>query len=144
MSRSTHEEIAAKVLDEIHEHGLGLREDEEEEEEEDLTFEKITKMRYLDGVVREALRLFPPVPLDPKWCVNADTLPSGYQIPHGTLVTYLVYVMGRDPSLWPEPMKVQPERWFNPSMPSAYKFPVFQVNLHVLMTRAAYVMNGFT
>ena len=47
-------------------------------------------MPYLNGVVMEALRMFPPVPLDGKEAVKDDVLPGGQKIYAGTRVLYEV------------------------------------------------------
>jgi cytochrome P450 len=71
-----------------------------------IDFNTLSKLVYLEALIKEVLRLHPPVPLDPKFCVHADTLPSGVKIPARTIVAYQPYVMGRDPDLWPDPEQV--------------------------------------
>ena len=92
-------------------------------------------MPYLNGVVFEALRLYPPVPEDYKVC-NAeagDTLPDGTHVPHGVHVNFLPYVMGRDPHRYANPDTVQPERWIPFVQPSPYDFPVFQAGPRICL-----------
>ena len=48
------------------------------------------KMPYLNGVIMEALRMFPPVPVDGKQAVEDDVLPGGQKIYAGTKVVYEV------------------------------------------------------
>ena len=45
-------------------------------------------MTYLDAVVFETLRLFPPVPTDEKQAAKDDVLPNGEPIKAGTNVYY--------------------------------------------------------
>lgn len=99
------------------------------------TYDTLTAahMPYLHGCVSEVLRLWPPVPIDPKVCVEDDELPSGQKVPAGSIVQYVPFVMGRDAALWPDPMEVRPERWMNEKRPSAYKFPVFQAGPRVCL-----------
>lgn len=93
----------------------------------------------LHGVIYEALRLHPPVPMDRKVAVNDDLLPGGFKIAAGTGIEFLPFSMGRLPHLWPEPEKVKPERWYeldsegqvsgttsSDSGDMQYTFPVFQ------------------
>lgn len=94
---------------------------------------KDNAMPYLHGCVYEALRLWPPVPLDPKLCVEEDTLPSGYTVPGGCLIQYHPLVMGRDPNIWPDPLKVCPERWIDTKKPSLFQFPNFQAGPRVCL-----------
>lgn len=53
-----------------------------------VTFDMLKEMPYLDGVVFEALRLFPPVAFDPKQAVRDDVLPNGIKVPKGTVIVY--------------------------------------------------------
>ncbi|CAJ1337014.1 unnamed protein product [Effrenium voratum] len=84
------------------------------------------KLPYLHGVLYEALRLWPPVPMDPKKAYADDIFPDGTNIPKGVTVVFAPYILGRDPARYPEPLTFRPERWIPFSAPSPYDFPVFQ------------------
>ena len=73
--------------------------------------EDFTNMPYLDGCIKESLRLFPPVPTDIRVSVNDDVLPDGTKIVSGTRIIYENYVIGRLPSLWKDVDAMKPERW---------------------------------
>jgi len=75
------------------------------------TYENVKSMKYLAAVIDETLRLYPAVPIDPKYAVNDDTLPSGQFIPKGTTVEWSAWVMGRHPDFWEDPEAFKPERW---------------------------------
>jgi len=53
-------------------------------------YDSVQKMKYTEAVIWETLRLYPPVPRDPKQAVEDDVLPSGYKIPAGTGVLLCV------------------------------------------------------
>jgi len=44
------------------------------------TYDLLKKLVYTTAVVNESLRLYPPVPFDPKYSIEDDILPSGYKI----------------------------------------------------------------
>ncbi|KAF5178815.1 Cytochrome p450 [Thalictrum thalictroides] len=73
----------------------------------------INEMHYLKSVIKETLRLHPPLPLS----VPRETLQKvqiqGYDIPDKTLVMINVFEIGRDPKLWDEPEKFWPKRFLN-------------------------------
>lgn len=54
------------------------------------TVEEVSDMPYLNGVIMESLRLFPPVPLDGKQAAEDDVLPNGAKIFAGTKIVYEV------------------------------------------------------
>ena len=59
-----------------------------EGEELKITLDILKKMRYLDAVVLESLRLFPPADMNAKECIATDTLPNGATVPKGTVLIY--------------------------------------------------------
>jgi len=93
------------------------------------TYEDIdTRMPYLHAFIKEVLRLYPPVPKDPKTAVKDDILPDGTFVPASAVVIYVPYVMGRMEDLYENPLKFDPERWFKPEnlKKTPFEFPVFQ------------------
>ena len=83
-------------------------------------------MPYLNGVLFEALRLYPPVPVDGKVVAEDTTYLDGTWVPKNTRLAFIPYVMGRDPKLYPDPLKVDPTRWIPFKAPDQFAFPVFQ------------------
>ncbi|KAL6654011.1 hypothetical protein ACP70R_007476 [Stipagrostis hirtigluma subsp. patula] len=65
---------------------------------------------YLRGVIKETLRLHPPIPLVPKVCLD-DRKIQGYDVAKGTIVLANVWAISRDPNYWVEPDKFMPERF---------------------------------
>ncbi|ANW21418.1 cytochrome P450 [Streptomyces clavuligerus] len=64
----------------------------------------------LDLVLRESLRLCPPVPLLPRIAVR-DTEVLGHHIPAGTFVGVTAFSNHRLPEHWPDPERFDPERF---------------------------------
>mmetsp|Transcript_45033 Transcript_45033/g.71943 ORF Transcript_45033/g.71943 Transcript_45033/m.71943 type:complete len:565 (-) Transcript_45033:260-1954(-) len=85
-----------------------------------------THMPYLNGVFMEALRLHPPVPEDSKMCTEDVQFPDGTTIAAGVKLMFSPYSIGRDPSIFDEPLQFKPERWIPFTQPCMFEFPVFQ------------------
>ncbi|EQC35722.1 hypothetical protein SDRG_07000 [Saprolegnia diclina VS20] len=95
-----------------------------------ISYESIGACGYLDAVVRETLRLFPPVPIELKCAVADDVLPDGTFVPQGAMLEYSAYVMGRDPSRWVDADQFRPERWLHmATRPTAYELPTFNAGV---------------
>ncbi|RLN41339.1 geraniol 8-hydroxylase-like [Panicum miliaceum] len=71
----------------------------------------ISRLPYLQAVVKETFRLHPPAPLLLPRHAQVDKKIMGYTIPQGSRVFVNVWAMGRDWETWPEPEKFMPERF---------------------------------
>lgn len=69
------------------------------------------KLPFLSACLKETLRLYPPVPIDPKYALHNDVLPSGVPIHSGMIVEWQQWTLSRNPALWPRPNDFVPERW---------------------------------
>ncbi|KAF1514401.1 Cytochrome P450 4V2, partial [Eudyptula albosignata] len=78
--------------------------------ERPVTMDDLKKLRYLECVVKEALRLFPSVPLFAR-ALREDCCIRGYQVPKGTNVLVITYALHRDPEMFPDPEEFRPERF---------------------------------
>lgn len=74
------------------------------------TFDDISKLKYLDMVLNEALRLYPPTALIGRIAKSADAI-CGYHVPAGANVLMSPYVMGRSERIWDNPNEFRPERF---------------------------------
>lgn len=74
----------------------------------------IQSLIYLQAVIKEVLRLHPPGPLL-SWARLAitDTIIDGHYIPAGTTAMVNMWAIGRDPSVWSDPLNFMPERFVN-------------------------------
>nr|XP_054921506.1 cytochrome P450 4V2-like isoform X1 [Dermacentor andersoni] len=81
-----------------------------EDVERAATVEDLKEMRYLECVIKESHRLYPPVPVMAR---NADEDAEilGYRIPRGCTLLAVMYSLHRDPRFFPEPEEFRPERF---------------------------------
>ena len=85
--------------------------------------DRIGTLPLLDGVTKEGMRLFPPVPLHFRRSLIETEL-GGTRIPAGMRVLTSVYLINRDPELYSEPKKFVPQRWHGLDR-SPFEYPVF-------------------
>lgn len=73
------------------------------------------ELKFLNCIIKETLRLHPPVPLIPRESrTNVEI--NGYHIPVKTKVTINAWAIGRDPKHWTEAEKFYPERFLDSSI----------------------------
>ncbi|KAA3454764.1 licodione synthase-like [Gossypium australe] len=67
---------------------------------------------YLQAIIKESFRLHPPIPMLSRKAVE-DCKINGYTIPPQSLLFVNIWGIGRDPKVWEDPLKFQPERFMN-------------------------------
>jgi cytochrome P450 len=72
----------------------------------------LEKLPYLQAVVSESLRLYPPAYLLARTSIAPCNI-GGYDFPTGTTVLASQWVMHRDPRYFDEPDSFRPERWLD-------------------------------
>ncbi|XP_035516593.1 cytochrome P450 3A30-like [Morone saxatilis] len=75
-----------------------------------IEYEALMQMEYLDGVVCECLRLYPPAARLERTAKETVRI-NGITIPKDMVVMVPVFALHRDPELWPEPEEFKPERF---------------------------------
>ncbi len=74
------------------------------------TLEDLAKIPYLDWVLNESMRLYPPAWLQMRF-VAKETELDGVRLPVGTLIILSQWVIHRLPEIWADPEVFRPERW---------------------------------
>ncbi|GLW67686.1 hypothetical protein Arub01_59290 [Actinomadura rubrobrunea] len=70
----------------------------------------LKRLTYLDMVVRETMRLYPPGPYGAREATEDITL-GEYTVPAGTTIFYPFWAVHLNPEYWPDPEKFDPERF---------------------------------
>ena len=91
---------------------------------QDMLFEEFQRSKdkalddlpYLDAVIKEGLRCFPPIPMSqPRYVPSRGRTVDGYFIPGGTIVSCQAYTVHRlNEGIYVNGDKFLPERWLNP------------------------------
>ena len=114
-----HPRIADNLLDEMRDK-LGGRSP---------SLERAGELPYLDAVVKESMRVLPPVPLQIR-VAQGDTAIAGHGMPKGTRAILNTFLTNRMPGLYPQADVFRPERW-STIAPTGFEFPVFSGGPHI-------------
>ncbi|XP_072169465.1 cytochrome P450 3A6-like [Diadema setosum] len=96
-----HPDVQEKLITEI---------DELLPSSDDVGYTTVSKLPYLDNVICETLRYFPPAALADRICSETFTY-NGVTVERGTQVAIPIYTIHHDPELRPEPEKFDPDRF---------------------------------
>ncbi|KAB8316705.1 cytochrome P450 [Tolypothrix campylonemoides VB511288] len=97
---SQHPHVAADLLDELENVLYG----------EAPTLEQLQQLPFLEQVIKESMRILPPIP----WNVRVTAQPTelgGYALPKGTEILMSVYHTHHMSEIYPQPEVFHPQRW---------------------------------
>ncbi len=86
-----------------------------------LTIEHLKQMPYLDQVLKETERMYPPVPAGFRGVIETFEF-NGYTIPKGWTALYPINVAHRDPAVYTQPNLFDPERFSSERNESSVPF----------------------
>jgi cyclooctatin synthase len=73
-------------------------------------FGDLPRLRYLERVLTETLRLYPPAWIISRTAITPTTL-AGVPVPAGADVLFSPYCVHRDPAIFRDPEQFDPDRW---------------------------------
>lgn len=95
-------EIQKRAREEIH----------EKLKEHGITYDAFQNMKYLNQIISETLRLYPPAPLIDRVCVEDYKIPrTKIVIEKGTPVYVALTGLHTDPKYFPDPLRYDPDRF---------------------------------
>ena len=71
----------------------------------------ISKLVYLQAIIKETLRLYPPAIIPGPRQFSKDCTIGGYHVPKGTWLMMNLWKIHRDPNVWADPAEFKPERF---------------------------------
>jgi cytochrome P450 family 4 len=98
---SHHPEVQEKLFEEIQ---------DVTGERDDLTVDDFNKMNYMDRVLKESLRIYPPVHFISRQFAETVTIDE-ITYPKDSIIEIYIFDIHRDPEYFPDPEKFDPDRF---------------------------------
>ena len=86
-------------------------------ERDSIDYEDMSKLQYMNQVISETLRMYPPAVRSDRYC-QKTTIIKNIEIEKGSSVSFSIYNIHHDPEYYPNPHKFDPER-FSPENKSS-------------------------
>ena len=99
---SKHPDIQEKVFEEVQNVCF--------EENRPITYNDLQEMKYLEQVIKECLRMYPPATTISRY-LTEDVEYDGQILPKGLDLTIIIYALHQNPELYPNPHIFDPERF---------------------------------
>ncbi|GAB0089936.1 Cytochrome P450 [Sergentomyia squamirostris] len=92
-----------------------------DKEEKSLEIFDYTNMTYTDRVIKECLRLYPPVPYITRELTEDQEI-NGHVLPAGALIEVHIFDLHRDPQYFPNPEHFDPDRFLPENVENRHPF----------------------
>jgi cytochrome P450 family 4 len=86
----------------------------------EITFKSLNEFKYLDLVIKETLRLYPPAPIISRRTFEEVDFDGGFVAPANTNYNMCLYSLFRNPDIFKNPDDFQPERFLQDIPPFAF------------------------
>lgn len=103
MLLANNQNIQQQVVDEIN----GIFHDPNEE----MTIQKLNELKLMERCIKESLRLYPSGPFISRVISEDFVTHNNFEIPKGTVANILIYDLHRNPDVFPDPEKFDPDRF---------------------------------
>ncbi|KAJ8968358.1 hypothetical protein NQ317_000089, partial [Molorchus minor] len=114
MLLASHRDVQELILQEINQI-LGESNDQP-------TFNELQELKYLERCIKECLRIYPSVPFLSR-VLEEDVVTSvGYTLPKGAIINIHIYDIHRDPKVYPDPEKFDPDRFLPENCQNRHPF----------------------
>jgi cytochrome P450 len=84
-------------------------------------FGDLAELKWTRMVIEEAMRLYPPAHTIARGAIGEDSI-GGVRVPAGASISISMYVTHRNPNLWPEPERFDPERFTPAAVAARHRF----------------------
>jgi cytochrome P450 len=98
------------------------------------TLKELERLNLLEAVLKESMRLFPPSSISRRYA-ERDCALGIYNIAKGTEIYFSHFVTHRLASVFPRPLKFEPERWIGTEEPSPYDYAPFGAGSHICIAK---------
>ncbi|KAL3525652.1 hypothetical protein ACH5RR_014024 [Cinchona calisaya] len=71
----------------------------------------LSNLPYLHNIISETFRMFPAAPMLVPHESSSDCKIGGYNVPQGTILLVNAWAVHRDPNVWDDPTRFEPERF---------------------------------
>jgi cytochrome P450 len=78
----------------------------------ELTYDSLKELTYIDALLKEGMRMFPPLPIMNGRYAKKDSIIGNVRVPAGTYIDLNHITMANDPKVWGDPDVLRPERWY--------------------------------
>ena len=111
--------------------GMEIRSVLDEVGDKNISKNMISRMPYLDAVIKESMRLYPvapfivrkltteiSIPIDEEYTGSRMDSKKTISMPSSTFACIWIYALHRNPKLWERPDEFLPDRWIDPELRS--------------------------